>query len=616
MGIFNKRKKTNSPITSAASGEAPATPVDAGRLAELAFKTIHDGILIVNKDGVIKFINPAAVEMTGCEKPENAINLDYALVMKFEKSDGTRVDDNNNEFLTAVRTNQEFESRDFVLISKQADKKTPIALRMTPSGDGRSDRIVTFRNIAKELEEEGAQTEFISTASHEMRTPVASIEGYLGLALNPQTATIDARARQYLESAHNASQHLGNLFRDLLDVTKLDDKRIHTHLVPLELTGFVKKFSDEYIPKFKEKNINYSFGADSMKSKRFAGGKAIDQVVYTFADVDFLGEILANLVENAIKYTPEGGAIWVNVQGDGDRALINVTDTGIGIAAEDLQHIFQKFYRADNSQTRTVGGTGLGLYLVKQRVEAMSGRVWAESAFGEGSTFYVSLPRLTSDEFEKRQIAEQNQKAVQAFAERDLQANVAANAAGTTMLSSPVAPALVPSFNPSILAATPAQTTASAPAQHVAATQDTTQPTPMVVPNSLLNQVQAPVYNQPTMPTVGTAPTLQPVQPAPQQPTVAMQSPVAVATPLPSTPTQHPVASPTQTAVAPPAASPQSTIITSTQQPVAQPVVASAAPVQPQVAPPMQPAQQAQPQPPLQQPVLPQTPQASPVQNG
>ncbi|MBR3131549.1 hypothetical protein IKG31_03160 [Candidatus Saccharibacteria bacterium] len=565
---------------------------------------------------MIKFINPAAVEMTGCEKPENAINLDYALVMKFEKSDGTRVDDNNNEFLTAVRTNQEFESRDFVLISKQADKKTPIALRMTPSGDGRSDRIVTFRNIAKELEEEGAQTEFISTASHEMRTPVASIEGYLGLALNPQTATIDARARQYLESAHNASQHLGNLFRDLLDVTKLDDKRIHTHLVPLELTGFVKKFSDEYIPKFKEKNINYSFGADSMKSKRFAGGKAIDQVVYTFADVDFLGEILANLVENAIKYTPEGGAIWVNVQGDGDRALINVTDTGIGIAAEDLQHIFQKFYRADNSQTRTVGGTGLGLYLVKQRVEAMSGRVWAESAFGEGSTFYVSLPRLTSDEFEKRQIAEQNQKAVQAFAERDLQANVAANAAGTTMLSSPVAPALGPSFNPSILVTTPAQTTASAPAQHVAATQDTTQPTPMVVPNSLLNQVQAPVYNQPTMPTVGTAPTLQPVQPAPQQPTAAMQSPVAVATPLPSVPTQHPVASPTQTAVAPPAASLQSTIITSTQQPVAQPVVASAAPVQPQVAPPMQPAQQAQPQPPLQQPVLPQTPQASPVQNG
>ena len=509
MGIFNIKKKSTTPIASGSAGGVSVSTMDTGHLAELALRTIHDGIIIVNKDGIVQYINPAGVEMTGCEKPENALNLDFSLIMKFEKTDGARVDDNNNEFLTAVKTNQEFESREFVLMSKQADRKTPIALHMTPSGDGRSDRIITFRNIAKELEEEGAQTEFISTASHEMRTPVASIEGYLGLALNPQTATIDARARQYLESAHNASKHLGNLFRDPLDVTKLDDKRIHPHSIPIELTGFVKKFTDEYMPKFKEKNINYSFGAESMKSKRFAGGgKAIDQVVYTFADADFLGEILANLVENAIKYTPEGGAIWVNVQGDGDRALINVTDTGIGIAAEDLQHIFQKFYRADNSQTRTVGGTGLGLYLVKQRVEAMSGRVWAESAFGEGSTFYVSLPRLTSDEFEKRQIAEQNKKAVQAFAEKNLQANVEANAAGTTVLGTSERMTQGPSFNPSMLMSA-AQT--AAPLQSVAQAPDPRIPTPMVVPNSMLGQVQSSISSAPGAPVVGTAPTLQPI---------------------------------------------------------------------------------------------------------
>ena len=603
MGIFNIGKKSNAQILPAAAGGVSNATAEANRLAELALKTIHDGVLILNKDGVIKYINPAAVEMTGCEKPENALNLDYALVMKFEKTDGTRVDDNNNPFLTAVKTNQEFDSREFVLISKQADKKTPIALRMTPSGDGRSDRIITFRNIAKELEEEGAQTEFISTASHEMRTPVASIEGYLGLALNPQTATIDARARQYLESAHDASQHLGNLFRDLLDVTKLDDKRIHTHLVPLELTGFVKKFSDEYIPKFKEKNLNYSFGADSMKSKRFAGGgKTIDQVVYTFADVDFLGEIIANLIENAIKYTPEGGAIWVNVQGDGDRALINVTDTGIGIAAEDLQHIFQKFYRADNSQTRTVGGTGLGLYLVKQRVEAMAGRVWAESAFGEGSTFYVSLPRLTSDEFEKRQIAEQNQKAVQAFAEKDLQANVAANAAGTTVLGMPNLSQTEPNFDPSLLNANVAQTPASPAEATAQSAPQATAPTPMVVPNSMLSQVQSSVYGQPTMPTVGTAPTLQPVAPqtinAPTQPIINQPA---------TTPAQPTV--PPQTPATAPAVAPIQ------QQPITQPaaIMPTAQPnvqaIQPPIA---QPAQQAAQQ--LQQP--PNASQASPIQNG
>ena len=423
MGLFDSLKtkvsKTQTPKTPEQARVTPAEPVDTARLAELALKSIQDGVIIVDKDEIIKFINPAAVAMTGVDKAEDALYLQFPLVMKLEFIDGTKVDSTNNSLEKAARANQQFESKDFVLIGTLNDKKTPIKVVLTPTGGPTSDRIITFRDIAKELEEEGAQTEFVSTASHEMRTPIASIEGYLSLALNPQTATIDARARQYIESAHDASKRLGNLFKDLLDVTKLDDKRIRARLIPLELNGFVKKFADEYIPKFKEKNITYTFGTESKNKGRFGGGlKKIEQVVYTFADVDFLGEILANLIENAIKYTPVGGAVWINVQGDGDRALINVTDTGIGIASEDLQHIFQKFYRADNSQTRTVGGTGLGLYLVKQRTEAMDGRVWAESAFGEGSTFYVSLPRLTPEEYEKRQIAHSNQVAVQMFAEQ------------------------------------------------------------------------------------------------------------------------------------------------------------------------------------------------------
>lgn len=443
MGLFSL-KKTSSP---AGKKSAQMKPVDAGTMAQLALRAIRDGVIIVDKSANVKFINPAGVEMTGIGSPENAFGLNVPLVMKLETQDGNRVAAENDKVLKAISDNIQFETKEYVLLG-QGDKTTPVAICVIPSGDPRADRLITFRNIAKELEEEGAQAEFISTASHEMRTPVASIEGYLGLALNPQTASIDARARQYLESAHTASQRLGNLFKDLLDVTRLEDKRVHARPVPVELTGFVKKFADEYIPKFKEKNLSYSFGTDTSKAGRIAGGiKTIEQLVYTFVDVDFLGEILSNLIENAIKYTPNGGAVWVNVQGDGDRALINVTDTGIGIAAEDLQHVFQKFYRADNSQTRTVGGTGLGLYLVKQRAEAMEGRVWAESAFGEGSTFYVSLPRLTAAEFEKRQIAAKNQQAVQMFAEQALNQRAAANAAA---LKGNL-PTLQREFNPNVL---------------------------------------------------------------------------------------------------------------------------------------------------------------------
>ena len=251
---------------------------------------------------------------------------------------------------------------------------------------------MTFYDITSELEAESEQTEFISTASHEMRTPVASIEGYLGLALNPKTATIDERAKKYLEEAHKSSQHLGKLFRDLLDVTKLDDKRIKAHLTPIEVTSTVRSIAEGQIPKMSEKDIHFTFGSSS--SANMNGGRVINQEVFAAVDVDFLREIINNLIENAIKYTNNGGGIWVNVRGDGDRVLINVTDTGIGISPEDSKHVFQKFYRADNSETRTIGGTGLGLYIVKERVEAMSGSTWVESTFGEGSTFYVASPDL------------------------------------------------------------------------------------------------------------------------------------------------------------------------------------------------------------------------------
>ncbi|MBQ6147736.1 PAS domain-containing protein [Candidatus Saccharibacteria bacterium] len=526
MGILNLK-------IGAKKGGTVEKPVDNSAMAQLALNTIHDGVVIVNKDAVIRFINPAAVEMTGCGSANNATNLDFSLIMKFEMKDGAKVEDADNAIIKAIKTNQAFESRDFVLLAGQDEKKTPIAIYLTPSGDARSDRIITFRNISKELEEEGAQTEFVSTASHEMRTPVASIEGYIGLALNPQTATIDARARQYLEAAHSSSQHLGRLFKDLLDVTKLDDHRIRPHPIPLELNGFVKKFADEYATKFSQKRIKYSFGAGDAKQGLF-GGRVLEQVVYTYADPDFLGEILANLIENAIKYTPEGGAVWVNVQGDGDRALINVTDTGIGIASEDLQHIFQKFYRADNSHTRTVGGTGLGLYLVKQRTEAMNGRVWAESAFGEGSTFYVSLPRLTGEEYEKRQLALQNQKAVAMFQDQVKTAeDIAAQNATGAAVGIPTQ-----QFDLSLVQQQPvvAQPTMAAPIQQapvqpaVAQQQISSRPAPI--------QQQVPV--QPIQPVQPQQIQTQPVQPQPIQPQPApFVQPAPIQQPI-QTPQQPP----------------------------------------------------------------------------
>ncbi len=389
MSLFNRDKNAPGPKNQS--------------LAEVTLNAIHDGVVMTDKNGVIEYINPAAATMTNIGNPNNALKLRYDTIIKLESKEGRELSEVENPLTNAMKTNQPLESFRGSLIIDKSDKRIPVAISVLPVNGLSQNRIITFRNITKELEEEGEQTEFISTASHEMRTPIATIDGYLSLALNPQTATIDERARGYLTAAESASKHLGKLFQDLLDVTKLDDGRIRTNCKPVEMVGLVKMITDDYLTRAKEAKISFTFG--STEPTQLGTGRRMEQVVYGFVDTDFIREILDNLVDNAIKYTPAGGSIYVNVRGDGDRVLINVTDTGMGISADDLSHIFQKFYRADNSDTRTIGGNGLGLYLVKQRVEAMGGKVWAESAFGEGSTFYVSLPRITSDEYEKRMIA-------------------------------------------------------------------------------------------------------------------------------------------------------------------------------------------------------------------
>ena len=372
---------------------------DTSALANLVFNTIEEGLIITNPAGIILLANPAAMRMLGATDANTILNLQISSVLHLENGEGLKIEDNVNPIIRSINSGENYTTSDLVLVSMQ-EQRRPVAITVVCATSGQNERIITMRDIARELEEEGEQTEFISTASHEMRTPVASIEGYLGLALNPKTATIDDRARKYLEEAHASSKHLGRLFKDLLDVTKLDDKKIKVQLSPIEVSSTVRSIVNGQVPQMSKKGIHYTFGAAG--TSRDGAGKTINQEVYSSVDIDFLREAINNLVENAIKYTATGGGIWVNVRGDDDRVLINVTDTGIGISPDDLKHIFQKFYRADNSQTRTVGGTGLGLYLVKQRVEAMGGKVWAESSFGEGSTFYLSFPRITAEEYKRR----------------------------------------------------------------------------------------------------------------------------------------------------------------------------------------------------------------------
>ena len=364
--------------------------------SDVVINAIDDGVLAISKDGNIELINPSAQQIIGWDQGD-ALGLNWKSVLKLVTSDGKDVEDLENPIAQSLSKNQPTHNDKLFLLTS-SEKRILVSIVSSPVGTEGEGIIVVFRDITKEKAEEREQAEFISTASHEMRTPVASIEGYLGLALNPATAHIDEKARDFITKAHESAQHLGRLFQDLLDISKVEDGRMKNNPKVINVNEFLKDIFDGLATKADEKQLNYIFMPDIVGESK---EKSLQPIFYANIDPDHFREVVSNLIENAIKYTPSGEVV-VNITGDDKQISVSVKDSGIGIPAEDIPHLFQKFYRVDNSDTREIGGTGLGLYLSRRLAEAMSGNLRVESKYKEGSTFYLEIPRMNSSEAKQR----------------------------------------------------------------------------------------------------------------------------------------------------------------------------------------------------------------------
>lgn len=419
--------------------------------AEVVINAIADGVMALDSQGVIQLINPAAQRLIGWGK-QDALSLNYKSVLKLIDKEDNELAPSIDPVVQALSNNQQVKSEDFTLLTNSG-KKLLISIVVSPVGQPGSGVIVVFGDITSEKAEERQQAEFISTASHEMRTPVASIEGYLGLALNPATAQIDAKARDFITKAHESAQHLGHLFQDLLDVTKADDKRLSNNPKAVDIAAFTHDIVQGLTPKAHEKGLRVLYKPQPDDEEDKGGERRINPAYFANVDNDHLREIIANLVENAIKYTPAGDVV-VDVTGDNDHIVVSIADSGIGIPKEDQAHLFQKFYRVDNSATREIGGTGLGLYLCRKLAEAMGGRIWLESELQKGSTFYLEIPRITHEEA-TRLIEEASIREEEAAARQAEQAAVAPpESAPAPMPSQPVQP-IAPTYAAPVLQQAP-----------------------------------------------------------------------------------------------------------------------------------------------------------------
>lgn len=473
---------------------------EVAQKSEIVINAIGDGVIAIDSKGVIQLINPAAQQILGWGK-QDALMLSYKSILKLTDENNKDVPDALDPLQQVLNNNQQTKTNKLSALT-ESGKKINISLTVSPIGGAGSGAIAVFRDVTNERAEEREQAEFISTASHEMRTPVASIEGYLGLALNPATAQIDAKARDFIMKAHEAAQHLGRLFQDLLDVSKSEDGRMTNIPKVVDLVTYTQTIAEGLTQKAADKGLELIF-----KPQTSGTQKKIMPVYYINQDNDHVREVIDNLIENAIKYTPQG-SVTVDVTGTDEKVVVSIQDTGLGIPPEDVSHLFQKFYRVDNVDRQQIGGTGLGLYLSRRLAEAMQGRLWVESNFGSGSTFFLELPRIDSQEATRLKEEQDRQTAqlVQA------PAPVAPTPIPVTVVSTPLAPTVAPM---------PAQ-------QAPVAVQQQMQP---ITPTQVAPQQYAPVA-------VPVAPTPQVQQYQQVQQPVAQQTPVQAVPVAPVAPQQ------------------------------------------------------------------------------
>jgi len=220
-----------------------------------------------------------------------------------------------------------------------------------------------------------AKSEFVSIVSHEFRTPLTGIQGFSEMMRDEELGLEEMR--EYAGDINKDAQRLNRMIDEMLDLDRMESGRMTIHPEPMDLNAVVEEAVGRVRPNAPNHTLTVELQSDLPRIK---------------ADADRLTQVTSNLLNNAVKYSPTGGRITVTTRAEGDQLRLDVRDEGLGIPAEALETIFERYSRVDSQATKDIPGTGLGLPIVRQIVQLHGGKVWAESELGRGSVFHVLLP--------------------------------------------------------------------------------------------------------------------------------------------------------------------------------------------------------------------------------
>ena len=334
---------------------------------EAILSSMFEGIMLTNEKGEILLVNPSIRKLFLMDsKPEGRKPLEV-IRSNVVQEIVDRVLHENREVIT-----QE------VSVSVPEEKKIMINGVPIIKDNIAEGAVFVFHDITELKRLEEVRKDFVANVSHELRTPISSIKGYAETLLDGKVNNEDT-VKEFLGIIYQDSNRLANLIDDLLDLSKIESGKMSIEFEPLDILPIVKRCANVLEKSAKDKALVIKLDVPADLPKVLGDHKRLSQV--------FL-----NLLDNAIKYTPEGGAITLSASSKENVIQVDVSDTGIGISEKDLPRIFERFYRVDKARSRELGGTGLGLSIVKHIVQAHAGQVWVRSTLGIGSSFSFTIP--------------------------------------------------------------------------------------------------------------------------------------------------------------------------------------------------------------------------------
>lgn len=340
---------------------------------------IGDGVVGLSDTGVIQYFNESAEELLGYSEEEVINKLFFHTIPTVDEK-GSPVDTNQLPIRNAMMTGRSSYARNLQFVKKDG-KFLPVAITASTVKylNTLMGGVVVFRDITKEKEIDRMKTEFISLASHQLRTPLSAMKWFSEMLLDGDIGELTEKQKEIVNNIYKSNERMIDLVNSLLNISRIESGRLMIDPKPTDLKELLTEVLTELKPKLDSKQLKLA-------------STVHDNLGPITIDPKLVRHVYMNLLTNAIKYTPNGGQIIVAISRKGEEILSQVSDSGFGIPKSQQERVFQKFFRADNIKKVETDGTGLGLYLVNQVVAASGGKVWFESEQDKGTTFWFTLP--------------------------------------------------------------------------------------------------------------------------------------------------------------------------------------------------------------------------------